>query len=246
MQITLKKDLLDAGLSENESAVYLATLELGETIVSRIAKKAGIKRTTTYLVIESLKQKGLIMPIKKNKKSLFYAEDPRKLIEILERRKENLGKIMPQLLAFTNLIDKKPEIRYFEGVDGIKEIYRDSLKFPGQEMLTWYSDTYVTHFDENYFYDDYMPKRVAKKISVRAILPDNAAIRKLIQYDQQQLRRSKVVSSDTLQMSIELNMYGGGKVGIVSYEEQFALIIESKKIHDSLKSIFEMLWQQLP
>ncbi len=246
MRTDLQKDLLEAGLTEGESAVYLAALELGETIVSRLAKKAGIKRTTTYLVIESLKEKGLITSIKKKKTSVFFAEDPHKLHAMLEQRKEKIDKIMPQLLAFTNLIDKKPEIRYFEGKEGIKEIYRDTLKYPGQELLSWFSDTYATHFDENYFYEDYMPKRVAKKIPVRAILPDNAAIRKLIQYDQLQLRRSKIVSGDALQMSIELNMYGGGKVGIVSYEEQFALIIESKKIHDSLKSIFEMLWKQLP
>ncbi|MDP2668289.1 MAG: helix-turn-helix domain-containing protein [bacterium] len=246
MSIALQKDLLEAGLTEGEAAVYLAALELGETIVSRLAKKAGIKRTTTYLVIESLREKGLISSIKKKKASVFFAEDPHKLHAMIEQRKEKIDKIMPQLLAFTNLIDKKPEIRYFEGNEGIKEVYRDSLKYPGQEILTWYSETYAAHFDESFFLEDYIPKRVAKKIPVRAILPDNEIIRKLIRSDQQHLRRTKLVSDDTYHMSIELNMYGNNKVGVVSYEEQFGLIIESKKIYESLKSIFEMLWKQLP
>ena len=44
MKNTLQKDLLEAGLSENEAGIYLAALELGETTVSRLSKKAGIKR----------------------------------------------------------------------------------------------------------------------------------------------------------------------------------------------------------
>ena len=246
MKTNLQKDLLDAGLTENEAAIYLAALELGETIVSRLAKKAGIKRTTAYLVIESLKEKGLITSVKKNKVSVFFAEDPHKLHAMLEQRKEKIDKIMPQLLAFSNLIDKKPEIRYFEGKDGIKEIYYDSLKYSNQEILTWYSETYSAHFGEEFFIEDYVPRRVKKKIPVRAILSDSEIIRNWIQNDQQHLRKTKLISQDTYPISIELNIYGNNKVGVVSHEEQFGLIIESQKIHDSLKSIFELVWNLLP
>ncbi|TSD02592.1 MAG: transcriptional regulator TrmB [Parcubacteria group bacterium Athens0714_16] len=246
MKNTLQKDLLDAGLTENESGIYLAALELGETTVSRLAKKAGVKRTTAYLVIESLKDKGLITSIKKEAASVFFAEDPHKLHSMLEERRNKIDKIMPQLLAFSNLIDKKPEIRYFEGEEGIKDVYRDSLKFPDQEMLTWYSEAYVKHFDEKFFLEDYIPRRLKKKISVRAILQDSEAIRSLIDKDQQHLRRTKIVSKDEYNVSIELNIYGNNKVGVISYEEEFGLIIESKKIHESLKSIFELVWGLLP
>jgi sugar-specific transcriptional regulator TrmB len=246
MDNLLQKNLRDAGLTENEAAVYLASLEMGETSVSRLAKKAGVKRTTTYLVLDSLKEKGLINTIKKNKMLAFYAEDPRKIHEMLEKRKENIDKIMPQLLAFSNLIDKKPEIRYFDGTDGIKEVYRDSLKYPDREMLTWYSETYSTHFDEKFFFEDYIPKRIKKKIWVRAILPDNEIIRKLISSDEEHLRKSKLIAKEKYHISIEMNMYGNNKVGIVSYQEQFGIIIESQKIYDSLKNIFEIMWELLP
>ena len=51
--------LQDAGLSETEAKIYLAALELGQTSVSRIARKSGIKRTTIYLSLENLMEKGL-------------------------------------------------------------------------------------------------------------------------------------------------------------------------------------------
>lgn len=246
MNNELQKELLAAGLSENEAAIYLTALELGETTVSRLAKKAGIKRTTAYLAIESLKEKGLISSLKKESASVFFAEDPRKISDILEARKEKIEKIMPRLLAFTNLIDKKPEIRYFEGTEGIKEVFRDSLKCPGQEILTWYSETYATHFDEKFFLEEYIPRRVEKKIFARAILPDNEIIRELIQNDQWHLRKSKLIPPDQYHISIEINMYGNNKVGIISYEEQLGIIIESQKIHNSIKNIFEIMWSLLP
>lgn len=246
MDNILKKNLLDAGLTENEAAVYLASLEMGETSVSRLAKKAGVKRTTTYLVLDSLKEKGLINTIKKNKMLAFYAEDPRKIHEILEKRKKNIDKIMPQLLAFTNLIDKKPEIRYFDGTDGIKEVYRDGLRYPGKELTAWFSEVLLTQFDEKFFYEEYIPARIKKKIWVRAILPDNEIIRKFIRDDEPHLRISKLIPQDKYHISIELNMYGINKVGIVSYHEQFGIIIESQQIYDSLKNIFELTWELLP
>jgi len=246
MNNELKKDLLDAGLSENEAAVYLAALEMGEASVSRLAKKAEVKRTTTYLVLEELREKGLISSLKKGAMTTIFAENPKKLHAMLEARKEKIDKIMPQLLAFTNLIDKKPEIRYFEGVEGIKEVYRDSLQYPDQEMLTWYAENYATHFDENFFLEEYIPKRIKKKIWVRAILPDNEIIRGLIKDDQAHLRKSKLLSPDKYHISIELNMYGNNKVGVVSYEEQLGIIIESQKIYESLKNIFEIMWDGLP
>lgn len=246
MKNELQKELLATGLSENESAIYLSALEMGETTVSRLAKKAGVKRTTAYLVLESLKEKGLISSLKKESASVFFAEDPKKLHDILEERQEKIDKIMPQLLAFTNMIDKKPEIRYFDGDEGIKEVYRDSLKYPDSEILTWYAQNFFTHFEENFFLEEYIPKRLKKKIWVRAILPDSKLIREWIKNDQEHLRKSKLISAEKYPISIELNVYGKNKVGIVSYEEEFAIIIESQKIHSSLKSIFEAMWDSWP
>ena len=56
----LKNGLKELGFSEKESEVYLAMLELGPAAVQDIAKKAGVNRSTTYVMIESLKRRGLI------------------------------------------------------------------------------------------------------------------------------------------------------------------------------------------
>ena len=78
-----EKELQNLGLSEKEAKIYLASLELGPETVQNIAKKAGINRPTTYLQIESLKEKGLISEFQRGKKTFYAPESPNRLLSML-------------------------------------------------------------------------------------------------------------------------------------------------------------------
>jgi sugar-specific transcriptional regulator TrmB len=238
----LYNQLQDAGLNETEAKIYLAALELGQTSVSRIARKAAIKRTTVYLSMENLMQKGLMSALKVSGKTEYYAEDPRNLERIMEERKNRVAKLIPQLLTFTNLVDKKPAFRYFEGEEGIKEVFENALSYPDSEICMMYSESYIYDFDEKYFSEYYVPKRVGKKISTRTIIPDNAEMRELIKNNLESLRQTKFVSPNLFKLKIEIMLYGKNKMSIVSFKEKFAVIIESPHIYQSFKSIFETMW----
>ena len=56
----LKSILQKIGLSDKDAEVYLACLELGTQPASVIARKAGLKRPTTYLILEGLLKRGLV------------------------------------------------------------------------------------------------------------------------------------------------------------------------------------------
>jgi len=244
--MALKKDLIDFGLTDNEAGVYLATLELGETTILRIAKKAGIKRTTTYLAIESLKEKGLINTIKKNKKTFFYAEDPRILEKKADEKKEAITKAIPQLLSITNLIDKKPAIRYFEGKEGMKAPLLDVLNYPNREVKVWYSEDYAHTIGQEFFDKIYIPTRIKNKIWTVAIHPDSPATREVNKNNPKELRKSKYITGRVFELPVEILIYGDRKVAIISLHEEISLIIESEGIHKSLRSIFELQWDSLP
>ena len=238
----LHKQLQDAGLNENEAKIYLATLELGQTTVSRIARKSGIKRTTVYLSLENLKDKGLISVIKKHNKTSYYAEDPRNLERVMEERKQRITALIPQLLTFTNLIDRKPEIRYFEGDNGIKEVLMDALNHAKKEICMMYSESYIADFDAKYFSDYYVPERLKRKIFSRTIVPDVPEMQELAKGNEKALRQMKFVSAELFNIKIEIMIYGSSKVSIVSFREKFALIIDSPLIYQSFQSIFETMW----
>lgn len=238
-------DLQEAGLNEKETQVYLSLLELGETSIQRISDKSGIKRTTLYHIIDDLKNKALIgTTVRKNKK-YFFAEDPRLIGKQMEERRKKFENLLPELLSISNLIDKKPKIRYFEGIEGIKEVFRDTLNFPKQETLAWISLDAVKYFDMDWILKTYVPQRVEKKIWQRAIAPDQPYSKQVKADDQKQLRQMKLISAKEFPFEVEINLYGDSNVGIMSFEEQIGIIIESKKIHTTLKSFFELHWKTL-
>lgn len=241
----LEKDLEKLGLEEKESKIYLALLELGEGNIQQIAKKSGVKRTTVYDIIESLKYKGLVSSATRHKKIFYSAEDPRTLEEKLDEKKHTLRRILPELLSIANALDKKPRIRFFEGVEGIKEVYKDALNYSDQEMLAWVSPTVAGNFDMQFLDEYYLPKRIAKKIWVRAIAPNEPFMQKYKGLDEKSLRKTKLVSASLFPIEVEINLYSKNKIAIMSFSEKIGLIIESQKIFTTLKSIFEMNWNSI-
>ncbi|NTU66323.1 MAG: TrmB family transcriptional regulator [Candidatus Moranbacteria bacterium] len=238
---TLYKDLQEAGLKEKEAKVYIAILEMGEANIAQISNRSGINRSTVYLAIKSLKNRRLLLTAKKNK-TLYYAEDPREMLNDLEKKKEVLQHAMPNLLASFAFIDKKPDVKFFEGEGGIKEIYNDILRVPNSEMLSWYSNDYKGYFDEKFFFEYFIPQRKAKKIWLRSIYPDDPSMRELANNNIEHLRQSRFITSDKFKIECEICLYGSSQIGIISYKDKFGVVISSQSIFNTLKSIFEVMW----
>jgi sugar-specific transcriptional regulator TrmB len=238
--------LIDCGLEEKEAKVYAAVLELGEATIAQITAKSAVKRSTVYEMLESLKKMGLVSQTQRKKRPIFLAENPQKLIERLEERKKKLEQSMPELLSVMNLLDKKPKIRYFEGLSGVKEVFEDTLRYNDQEILTWFPYPYI-NLGEDYFWRHYLPERVKKTIWARAIVPDNEENRKFAQQMKDKaITKTRFVADKAFSgFDLEIKIYGKSKVGIISYQEDLGIIIESKKIYDGLKAIFETMWNGL-
>lgn len=173
---------------------------------------------------------------------MYYAEDPRNLERIMTERKERISKLMPELLAFTSLIDKKPEIRYFEGEEGIKEVLMNGLQFPSQEILMMFSESYISDFGQEYFSNHFVPERIKRKIPARVLSPNNAEMLNVAETNETSLRQMRFLPPNLFDIKIEIMLYGKDKVSVISFKEKFALIIESPVIHDSFQSIFETMW----
>jgi HTH-type transcriptional regulator, sugar sensing transcriptional regulator len=241
----LEKKLEKIGFQEKETKVYLGLLELGEGGVGEIAQKSGVKRTTVYHILEDLKARGLISLVKKGKKTLFSAEDPRSIGDDLKEKQAYFQSILPEILSVANFMEKKPVIKYFETLKGIKEIYRDELKCPDSEILAWWSDSYEI-FGEDFFYNFYMPGRLANKIWVRVIAPDSEFTRKIQLDDVKDLRQIKFMPAMKQNAELEISLYGKSKISIKSFRENFGLIIESRPLFNTMKMMFEFAWQVLP
>lgn len=243
----INKKLVEAGLEEKEALIYATILELGEATIAKISRKSAIKRSTVYDTLENLKKKGLISQTNYGKRPIFLAENPQKLVESLEKKKRVLEESMPELLSIMNLLDKKPVIRYFEGLNGVKEVFEDTLRLKDQEILTWFPYPNI-NLGEDYFWKHYIPERVKRKIWARAIVPDIQANREYAkELEEKAITKTRFVTDSAFSgLDLEIKIYGKTKLGIISYEEDLGIIIESPKIFNGLKAIFETMWNLLP
>ena len=233
------------GLEGKKADVYLACLELGGSSVIDIAKKANIKRTTAYDILVDLQKSGLVSQTIQGKKRLFIGEDPEKIKRDLERKEAAFSEILPMIKSLYNVKGTKPKIRFYEGVDGLKECYLDTLKYSG-EILALGSEHAARVLSTNWLLS-YVKDRVKKKIYLKAIVADSQLVRKeFLSKDREQMRISKTIDSGKYPFSIEINIYGHQKVFLMSPNEQIGLIIEGLEIHKTLKSMFELIWDLLP
>lgn len=130
----MRQTLLSLGLTPKAIDVYLACLKLGPAPVRKIAVVAGINRGTTYDVLKSLVEAGLVSYYHQDKHQYFIAEDPTKLREVVEVRARELeatGKqieeVIPQLQSMHDNATGKPVARYYEGFAGVRHILQDVI-----------------------------------------------------------------------------------------------------------------------
>jgi sugar-specific transcriptional regulator TrmB len=240
----IRTTLAQLGLSGKRADIYLAALELGSATVLEIAKKAALKRTTCYDVLLDLQTKGYVFETIKGKKRLFLAEDPEKIQKMLRHKESLFSEILPQLKSIYNIKGVKPKIRFYEGKNGLREVYADTLLY-SDEILCFASEHVVNVLGMDWA-EDYLKMRVKKGIHVRNIAPDTGLTKRFVAQDQAQFRSSKLVSSQKYPFSIEINIYGHQKIALMSSKEETGIIIEGQEIHNTLKLIFELLWDTLP
>jgi sugar-specific transcriptional regulator TrmB len=241
----IRQILEQFGLKGKKADVYLASLELGSATVIEIAKKAAIKRTTGYDILMELIKMGLVSETIKGKKRLFIGENPEKIQKDLQKKESLFAKILPQLKSIHNISGIKPKIRYFEGREGLIEVYDDALKYAGEIMAFGSEDVYKVLGQD--WVEDYIKRRVRKEIRVRAILPSTEYLEKeIFVRDQKQMRTCKPIKKEKYPFSIEIDIYGHQKVALISNKERLAIIIESAEIYKTMKFIFELVWDSLP
>ena len=138
----IKERLKGIGLSDAETAVYMALLSLGPQPASVAAKKSGLKRAHTYNVLEDLIRSGIVQEFTKSGIKYFTCLPPQVLVTILEQREQELDarkkkllEVLPDLEHIRNPAILQPKVRFFSGIDGIKQIYEDTIREPKKDLL---------------------------------------------------------------------------------------------------------------
>lgn len=127
--MSVVKQLQQFGFSEKEARIYLSLLEMGHAVVSEIAKKAGINRSTAYILLESLFERKLVSVSEKNKTQYFSALPPRQLVKVMQEdlqqaksRVDLAEKLLTQLSGIYKGVGVRPLLTLYEGEEGIEKV----------------------------------------------------------------------------------------------------------------------------
>lgn len=239
-------DFESLGLTETEGKIYMALLELGGGYVSTVARRAKLPRVNCYYTIEKLHQQGLVGVIRKGNVHYYTAEPPQKLVNILEEKSEYAKKILPELLSITNALALKPKIKYYEGMEGIKNIFEDTLT--AKKELVGYSNLKgVAELIPDYI-PEYAMKKIEKRIKTRIICPSSP---EAFEYTKkyypkgypQELMEILFVNPKEFWFEHEILIYDD-KVAVISLnpEESIGMIFESPVYAKSQTAIFNLAW----
>ncbi|MDP2684286.1 MAG: helix-turn-helix domain-containing protein [bacterium] len=245
----INESLEKYGLSPKESKVYLACLELGNSTVQVIAKKAELPRSTTYSVLESLIKQKLVFPLRDHKIMTYYAEDPQKLMNISEESTRSIKASLPELKTLFRSSEKgRPKIKYYEGLNGVKEMYDDIIRTKGlKEYLIFAPEDSWMQMDVNWI-SNFKKRRAAAKIKTRTILNDSPLARQAQKDAGKFYAETKILTDKNASNDFNAGVYiFRDKIILIDYTKNLiAVEIQSKNIADTQRLMFESLWKTLP
>lgn len=255
MNEQLLRQLEDMGLSEKEAKVYVASLMLGPATVQQISTQAEIKRVTTYVILESLANLGLVSQTSHGKKTYFTAEEPGSLKRLLDKREEeladqrkNFDNLLPDLASLQSIPAESPSVKFYDGAEAIRTIMATFLdQHKDEKDKTTYAfsnlDQLHTFFPE---FKEKMtnPERVKAGFNSKFIYTTNRGPI-LADSDDRTNRESRFVDPKLYPLKGDMTIVGN-HVLILSLgaSKPIAVSLDSKDIADGFKAIFDLAWAQ--
>lgn len=241
------------GLSPEEGEVYNALVEKGGLSAIEVAKATKVRRTYVYAVCEELIKKGLVKLDKRGRTTIFTPLSPDKLVDLAESRRRmaeqalsSVENVLPTLKNKFAMAEEKPVVSYFEGVEGIKKVYLDTLR-EAKPILALVETSQVDPVIYDWVTKVYAQRRTQAGIGVKAIVASGEKTGVYQSLDEKELRETKVISSENYPFEHELNIYGS-KVAIINHRQGSKLlgvIIDNQHVANTFVSWFYLTWERL-
>lgn len=236
--------------SDKEIDIYLAALSLQTATVSKLAKKAGIKRPTAYVILEKLEEKGLVSLSEKKNKQVFLAQKPDKLLKLIEQQKEELAekeeevkKTLPDFKALAKEDSSIPLFRYYEGKESVWNIFDDLIASKQDASVIAAGEVYaslgIKRFNRNV-----VEKRLHFGTEARIIADQHPENLKGWLEKRTIIRNYRFLPKD-IKLDTSVYLYAG-KIALIFLKGGLSgIIIENEKLFMVFKFMFDSLWREL-
>jgi HTH-type transcriptional regulator, sugar sensing transcriptional regulator len=237
------KNLIESGLEPREAKIYMAVLHLGKSSIAEIARKSGVKRMTVYQYIDELVRKNLLHKTVEGKRIFYIAESPEKISKMLDRKKKHFEKVLPELKTIYGTSSHKPQIRFYEGIEGMRTIYREMTMESKPLYGIFSAEKYFTVFsskdNEEFF------KNVRDNGGQIKDMIENSEIGKKHAKSQyyKNIGSPKILPKD-FNVAVDL-MISGNKTAMISLVNLVGVIIENDEIAEVQRNMIKFMRRAL-
>jgi len=245
----LKEIFDNLGLNPQETGTMLFLLENSVGLrVTEIAKRTGANRTTLYGTLNSLVDKGLVSTSEERGVMRFQSIQPHLLVDYVERAKDKLAsdskrlnQLVPEIVQARKARGEEyPQIQFFGGIEGIKQVYEDTLH-DSKEMFGFINYEAALNLMGREWANRYIQKRVAAGVTAYTISSDSTKAKDMKSQDDRHKRVIKVFPKG-YEFDLEIMAYGE-KVALISFDAKhpLAVIIKDGEIARTVKTLFRYI-----
>jgi len=240
MDTTLFRQL---GLTERETKVYLALLELGSSTAGPLTAKSGIPHTKVYETLARLNEKGLVSSITVSKTKHYEAASPKELLNILEERKRQFSDIIDELELKRKFAQTKQVATVHEGYAAFKALFnRISDELQKQDSYCAFA------FKEDYrsiatplFLRNFHRKLAEKKVIDKAIASFEVKRDVLKAFEGNSNIQLRFVKKT---MPVGMIIIKDKVIQLVWGDRPTAIEITSSQIHEHYLQFFDETWNE--
>jgi len=241
--------MINMGLTEKEAKAYLALLPLAKATAYTIATRSGLKKPTAHVILDNLVSKGFALKIPFKRIHYFIAKSPKECLTIAQEKISIAENMLPELMASQKKSDEKASVSYYEGLDGIKEMYGQLIKTMKNKPEN--KRDFVAFFahqkDTPEFLQRYWLKSNEElnnnKIKRRAVTTFDKSIQKYLEKETMKNfgLEMKALSEKDYSSNISIEIYENF-TQIISHRHIQGILIENKDIANVMKQIFYLVW----
>jgi len=248
----INQNLIQYGLTPNQSKVYLYLTKTGEKTASTISKNLNIPRTESYHLLNSLEQKGIIFsifgkPTKFNSVPIEEAlniiiDNEKNRIADLELKKERiltLWETIPKHVDESEHVDGN-KFQILQGRNSILVKIERMAKTSEKEILVLGSDTNFIKFYHTEFVN--LLKKTKSDLQVLTTYPkkglfsfDGLPLNKIKKLDTSTRHNFSFIIKDDTEVIFFINS---------GSTELMAIWTDSKSFVSTLKSLFKLIWRK--
>lgn len=254
----MNSTLSTLGLTENESAIYLAFLKHGAQSAAEIARLLAMDKSSAYRAVEKLVAENLLIKNPRKRNTTYTAVSPTVLKDIYQKK---LLTMKNQETAIDHLVEQLIQqdeskrstfIKMETGIEAIRGGIEQNLEAAQKSnkiIKEFYRLSFPYFKDKNHikWVNEFAKRRIAAGVSIRQIVDfaDLDTFAPIMKTDKKLLKEIRLMPNEMK------GLYGvrisGDVVHIISFDKQESYIditIKDTYVALLINSLFDFMWER--